>query len=113
MRDPTTTLYLLPRFLGTLLALFLFSFLFEFYQQDLVWNNLILALLPGLIVLIALIIAWLKEGVGGWLFIILGIIGILHPFATAPNFNWGFLILPGWSMLVGLLFLANKHKPNN
>jgi len=113
MRNPTTTIYLLPRFLGTLLALFLFSFLFEFYQQDLVWNNLLLALLPVLIVFIILIIAWLKEGIGGQLFIILGIIGILYSFATAHDFNWGFLILPGWSILVGFLFLANKHKANN
>jgi hypothetical protein len=108
MKNTTSLTYLAPRFLGTLLVLLIFAFLLELSAEEFNLNTLLIASLPGLIVLILLIIAWTKQGIGGWLFVILGFVGILYPFATASEFHLGFLLLPGWALFVGLLFLMNK-----
>jgi len=110
MNNPTSALYLIPRFLGTLLVLFIFAFVFEITAEEFNLKILFTAAWPGLMILVLLITAWTKEGIGGWLFIILGIIGILYPFAIAKEFNWGFMILPGWAIIVGLLFLMSKKS---
>lgn len=110
MKNTTSLLYLTPRFLGTLFILLVFAFLFELAIDEIDISTLLIASIPGFIALILLIVAWIKEGIGGWLFIILGIIGILYPFATASEFHLGFLLLPGWALFVGLLFLMNKPR---
>jgi len=110
MKNRTSFLYLAPRFLGTLLVLLIFAFLLEITAEEFDVLLFLQASLPGTIVLILLITAWLNEKIGGWLFIIVAIVVILYSFATIKDFSIGFLILPGWSFFVGFLFLASGHR---
>ena len=91
MKNTTSLLYLTPRFLGTFFILLVFAFLFELAIDEIDINALLIASIPCFIALLLLIVAWIKEGIGGWLFVILGIIGILYPFATSNDFHLGFL----------------------
>ena len=109
MKNTASFLYLAPRFLGTLLVLLIFAFLLEVTAEEFEILLFLKISLPGTLILLLLIIGWLNEKIGGWLFVITAILTILYSFATTPDFNIGFLILPGWSLLVGLLFLASKH----
>ena len=110
MKRSNSLQYLAPRFIGTLLVLMIFSLMLEFSAGNFGVKQFIITSLPGLILFLLLILAWHKEGIGGGIFIIVGICGILYPFATAQNFHLGFMILPGLSILVGSLFLVSKIK---
>lgn len=102
--------YLAPRFIGTLLVLLIFSLMLEFSADNFDAQKFFIASIPGIILFLLLILAWYREGIGGGIFIVLGIGGILYPFATSQIFHLGFMILPGLSILVGSLFLVSKIK---
>jgi len=108
MNSNISNLFLLPRFLGTLLSLFLFAFLWEFNQININTDQFLLAVMPGFIVLVALVIAWKEEGIGGWIFVLLGIVCILYTFVKVDTFHWGYLIIPAWAIFTGILFITNK-----
>ena len=81
----------------------------EFTTEDGVQTHeIILASLPGLAALIILVISWTKGSIGGWLFILLGLFGIMYPFASGRDFTWDLLILPGFSILIGILFALGE-----
>lgn len=108
MKKSVSLIYLTPRFLGTIFVLLIFAFLLELTIEESNLDTLLIASIPGIILLFLLIIAWIKQGVGGWLFIILGILCLLYPFAYNQEFHLGYLLLPGWALLVGVLFLICK-----
>ncbi|MFA5134640.1 MAG: hypothetical protein WC505_02515 [Patescibacteria group bacterium] len=102
--------YLAPRFLGTLLVLLIAAFFLETAADEFSASMFLITSVPTFIILLSLITAWKSERIGGILFIIVGIIGILYPFATVDEFHWGLLILPGWSAFVGILFILSRSK---
>jgi len=63
--------------------------------------------IPTYLLVIALLVAWKHEHIGGVIFIILGILYIVMawPDLTAITF----LILPMPLFLIGILFLLNKY----
>lgn len=102
--------YLAPRFLGTLLVLLIAAFFLETAADKFTISLFLATSLPTFVVLLALITAWKTERIGGCMFIIISIVGVLYPFATVDEFHWGLLILPGWSAMVGILFILSKSK---
>jgi hypothetical protein len=68
---------------------------------------LLIHLIPSTLLLVALLIAWHNEWLGGILFIGLGMLFLLSFWELH---NWPFyLSMSGLLFLVGALFLANSH----
>jgi hypothetical protein len=101
-------LFWTPTVLGILFTVFVSIFALDVFGDGYGFWATILALLmhlvPAMIVLTALVIAWRWEAVGGILPIALG---VCYLAATWGHFNWH-LVLSGPLFLVGGLFLADR-----
>lgn len=103
-------LYWAPRVLGILFAVFISIFAFDVFFEEYTVLQMIVVfsihLVPTFIVVIALLVAWRWEFVGGVLYCGIGI------FYT--TFAWGkmswllFSLFPGVLFLIGILFILNK-----
>ena len=99
-----------PRVLCIAFAIFLSLFALDVFNEGLSVGNTILAflihLIPAVIVLVVLVVAWRWEWVGGVLFVAAGILYLTrmwrYPFAVAG--------ISGPLFLVGALFLLNSWK---
>lgn len=104
-------LYWAPRLLGLLLAGFLSLFAFDVFGTGASLleeiGAFLIHLVPVYLVLIALLIAWRWEHVGGLLFIALGVAYLLW----ARNMHWSaYLVITGPLWLVGALFLLGWRR---
>ncbi len=100
-----------PRALAIAFALFLGVFALDVFQEGYALGPLLLALLmhlvPSMLVLLALGVAWRWSRWGGWLFIALGAAYMAifwHP-ARWP----AYLIISGPAILIGVLFLLSAQ----
>jgi len=109
-------LFWTPRFLGILFAAFLSIFALDVFGEGYgFWGTalaLIMHLIPTVIVLAAVAIAWRWEMVGGLLFIGLG----AWYLKDWPRGHWSnYLVISGPLFLTGVLFLSDwiyraKHR---
>jgi len=102
-------LFWTPRILGILFAVFVSLFALDVFDEGYGFWKTILALLmhliPTGIILIALAIAWRWEGVGGILFIALGVWYLIMFWG---RFHWSaYMVISGPLFLIGILFLIN------
>jgi len=102
-------LFWTPRILGILFAVFVSLFALDVFDEGYGFWKTILALLmhliPTGIILIALTIAWRWEGVGGILFIALGVWYLIMFWG---RFHWSaYMVISGPLFLIGILFLIN------
>ena len=101
-------LFWTPRVLGILFTVFVSIFALDVFGEGYGFWGTILALLmhlvPALIVLTALVIAWRWEAVGGILFIALG---VWYLVTTWGHFTWH-LVISGPLFVIGALFVANR-----
>ena len=99
------TFYWLPRVLAILTILFFTLFSLDVFAEHASFLDIVMGLLmhniPTIILVAALVVAWKHEIIGGWAFILLGIISTLF-FRTA-------LFLPPLA-LIGGLFLFYEYK---
>jgi len=97
-------LFWAPRVLCVLLAVFLSIFALDVFSEGYGFGETILALLihlvPTLIVVIALLIAWRWEWIGAILFIALALFYLI----SSGGESW---IITGPLLLIGILFLFN------
>jgi hypothetical protein len=99
-------LFWAPRVLGVLFAGFVSIFALDVFGQGYgFWGTiaaLFMHLIPTMIVLVALAIAWRWEALGGILFIALG----AWYLTSWPRFHWSaYLAISGPLVLIGGLFL--------
>jgi hypothetical protein len=98
-----------PRVLGLLVALFVSVFALDVFDQGSgFWETLValaMHLIPTLVVLVVLFIAWRWEWVGGILFVMLGVLYLT--LVWEPSNLPAYLFISGPLFLVGLLFLLN------
>lgn len=102
-------LFWTPRVLTIAFILFLGLFALDVFGEGYTFGETIVALfmhlIPNLIVLVALIVAWKWEWVGGVLFIGLGLFYII---STWGRFHWSaYVAIAGPLLLVGALFFLN------
>jgi hypothetical protein len=102
-------LFWTPRILVFLFAIFVSLFALDVFGEGRGFWETVLALLihliPTAIILIALVISWRWELIGGILFIGLGLWYILESGGKAP---WSvYALMAGVPFLVGVLFLVN------
>lgn len=99
-------LYIAPRMLGILSILFISLFSLDVIQSGLPLINILIGLgihlMPSVILLLILLVAWKHELVGGLLFIAVSII----PFILLSNPFWVNVILTGPFCLTGMLFIV-------
>ena len=98
-----------PRILCLLFAAFLSLFALDVFSEVAgFWQTLaalMMHLIPTGLVLLALVIAWRWESIGGVIFISLG---VLHVIISRGNLHWSaYAVIVGPLFLVGTLFLAN------
>lgn len=102
-------LFWAPRILSILVAAFVSIFAFDVFDQGYtIWEAiaaLAMHLIPTAVILVALAIAWRWEGVGGLLFLALGVLYIL----LIPGNHWAaYLTISGPLLLAGILFLLDR-----
>jgi hypothetical protein len=112
--------YWAPRILSILFLLFLTIFSFDVFDENLGFWGTILGLfmhnIPVLILLVAVIIAWKYEIVGGIVFILAGFVyiwlaAIRGQIELPMALAWS-LVIAGPAFLIGILFLINwRRKP--
>ena len=97
-------LFLIPRILGILFAMFLSMFALDVFSEGYSLGETILALLihliPTYFVIMALVIAWRRDRVGAILFIALALFYLV----MSRGKGW---IIAGTLFLIGVLFLLN------
>jgi hypothetical protein len=101
-------LFWAPRILTLLFAVFISLFAFDVFDQGYSFWETVLALLihliPTGILLLALVLSWRWEWIGGILFIGLGVFYLV----AAQGQHWlAYLLISGPLFLIGALFLLN------
>jgi TctA family transporter len=104
-------LYWSPRVLGILVAIFVSLFALDVFGEGYnFWETIIalaMHLIPTAIILIILAIAWRRERIGGFLFIVLGVLYIA--LFWDPSRWPAYLIISGPLFLTGLLFIFDGY----
>lgn len=106
-----SVLYCLPRILAILYIGFLAIFAFDVFVPGKptleIIGAFLIHLMPNYLLLAALLIAWKKEKVGGFLFILLGIFFTVffRTYTAIPNF----LIVSFPVFVIGVLFLVHSR----
>jgi hypothetical protein len=105
-------LYWTPRVLGILIAIFVSLFALDVFGEGYNFSETIAALamhlIPTLVIIITLLIAWRWDRLGGFLFIALGVLYIL--LFWDPTHWSAYLLISGPLFLVGILFLLNGYN---
>lgn len=104
-----SALYWAPRILGILIVLFLAVFALDVFDEGYRFGELLIALfmhlIPSIVLLVVLIVAWRKERWGGGLYLFMGIFFIWM--FWIPGQWLASLIISGPVFLTGGLFLLN------
>ncbi|MGW8224749.1 MAG: DUF7670 domain-containing protein [Anaerolineales bacterium] len=111
-------LYWSPRILGLLIAIFVSIFALDVFGEGYsFWETiaaLAMHLIPTLVILVVLVVAWRWEWVGGFLFVALGVLYIT--LFWEPSNLPAYLLISGPLFLDGILFLLDgwyqsAHQP--
>ena len=103
-------LYWIPRILAILAILFIMMFSLDCFEGGVAKDILICFLMhniPALILVIALVIAWKWEMIGGVIFLLAFLAGCF--FFRAFSGNWGALIIMLPFAITGALFLFHHN----
>jgi flagellar biosynthesis protein FliQ len=102
----------IPRILGMLFIVFISLFALDAFSEGSSIGEqtlgFIIHLIPSLILVALLIISWRCEKLGGWLYIILGI--IFTAFFETYDELVTFLVISGPIFLTGILFLISGMR---
>jgi hypothetical protein len=102
-------LYWSPRILGILIAIFVSLFALDVFGGGYsFWETiaaLAMHLIPTLVILVVLVVAWRWEWVGGFLFVALGVLYIT--LFWEPSSLPAYLLISGPLFLDGILFLLD------
>lgn len=97
-----------PRIIGILLTFLMFSLLLEGFGESFKWYTPFLVALPGLIMLLATIIAWIWPLEGGIIFILLG---LFYGYLASDKFLLSVLVISGSLFLAGILLIIASNYP--
>lgn len=100
-------IHYIPRVLSIIIVGFLAVFILEAFDSNFGWQAGLTHLIVTLVALIITIIAWIKPKIGGWLFIIVGLIYLL---SAIQQKMWSGLLWGAVPLITGILFLVDKHQ---
>jgi hypothetical protein len=106
-----TALYWAPRIMGILFIIFISMFALDVFSEGYsFWQTIIalgMHLIPSIILLLFLFLAWRWESIGGFIFIGLGILYIVIAWG---QFHWSaYFTISGPAILLGILFLLHWY----
>jgi hypothetical protein len=101
-------IYYLPRILAILIVTFLALFILEGFSPGFGWQDSFYHLIITLILLGGTILAWKRPKIGGWIFILLGLLIYLNMIFRQQW--WGGIIIGGILLLTGILFLTEGFR---
>jgi len=93
--------YWLPRVLAIMLIAFFSVFALDVFGEPNWFLGLIMHLVPSFILIILTVIAWRREWVGGWLFVVTSLV-------ITVFFHSVTMAIP--ALVVGILFLMNDRR---
>jgi len=93
--------YWFPRVLSVLFIGFISMFALDVFDEPRWWLALMIHLIPSYILVIITVIAWKRERLGGWLFLLAGAVLLIF-----THFEAWVLVIPAW--VIGGLFLRLK-----
>ena len=113
-------LYWTPRILSMLFIAFLSLFALDVFSENLgFWQTiqaLVMHLVPSIVLVIGLVVAWRWEWVGSALYALAGglyvwwVVSMSRPVPAAVRFQWA-LVIAGPAFVISALFLANwRHR---
>ncbi len=100
-------IHYIPRILSIIIVGFLAVFILEAFDSNFGWQAGLTHLIVALVALIITIIAWAKPKLGGWLFIVVGLIYLL---SAIQQKMWGSLLWGIIPLITGILFLVGKNQ---
>lgn len=106
-KDSRKLLYWFPRIVALLFSLLIIFFAISVIGQGFSWATFVLALIPGLILIITTIIAWRYEVAGGTIFVLLGVLYLLIAMGTNISAD-AVLIMSGIPIFTGALFVLDN-----
>lgn len=102
----------IPRVVALLFILFISLFALDSFgtgeSLGMMFLGFLIHLIPSLVLIVALVVAWRCEKIGGWLFILIGVVFTVF-FDTYEDIMT-FLIISGPLFLVGILFLVSGYR---
>ena len=113
------TLFWAPRVLSIAFVAFLSLFAMDVFDENLgFWPTLqalVIHLIPTLVLVVALILAWRREWIGAVVYAGMGVLYIIwvttlrRPVPAATRLGW-VMMIAGTAFLIAALFLANWRK---
>lgn len=100
------TLFWTPRAFAILFNISLSFLAIDIFETGFSWVGLFSHLVPAIICLVVLIIAWKQEAIGGLLFIILGVVYIVLFWGDFKFFTY--LAMAGPTFVIGILFFIQR-----
>lgn len=102
-----------PRVLCILFALFISIFAFDVFDETRsFWNTaiaLVIHLVPTIIIVVALIVSWKWEWIGGILYLVFALVYVASTWGRFPVFVY--FIMSGPMVIISVLFFLNwKYK---
>ena len=105
MAEVDKVLYWTPRILGILLILFISIFSFDALEEGIViW---LMNLIPSLLLVVVLLVAWKYELIGGMIYFLLALAFFVETVAVRGQEWWAASIIAVPVCLIGALFIAN------
>ncbi len=99
----------IAKILAIIFTLFIFSFVIEAVGDGFEWYMPLVAALPGVVLLIATVLAWRAPVFGGVVFIGLGASYLYQYFKSFPGDDWpALMVMAGIPIVVGALFLMGR-----
>ena len=98
-----TKKYSPPKILAILFIIFIAIFSLDAFKIPFDWIAFIVHLLPVLLLVVTLIVAWKNETAGGVVFIILGMIYLMGTWGIAPVFLY--LLISILAIIIGILLM--------
>jgi len=93
-------IYWLPRILSIFFIIFISMFAFDVFETSRWFPALLIHLIPSFVLIALTIVAWKHARVGGFLFLLLGLLSIFYVQAI--------IAIP--SIIIGIIFLIEKYS---
>lgn len=104
-------MYFLPRVMSIVIVGFLALFILEGFDPSFSWQSGLAHAILALIVLIVTIIAYKWPNIGGWFFVVAGIMPIYEVIKSSDSSSlWSQLLIGIVPILTGVLFLIEGFK---
>lgn len=106
----TKLIYLLARILSIVIIGFLALFILEGFDPLFNWQSGLAHAILALVAVMATVIAWKWPKIGGWIFVIVGLIPTWEVIKSSSPVYWHEILIGAVPLLTGILFLIEGFQ---